>query len=309
MKPVSWEQALKLTGTDGYTAKDALEARESELMARREASGAVRRTWAILGREDRTCGKHGTYQSQREQLSPAPKHTMFDPHWTTCPACDREYEAEEQARSPASAEMRRTIEKMRLVSAGLPEMYLDTQWRSYSTVGTYEKMRRTGELYALHFQENLETGRNLLLLGNKGTGKTMMGSIILRSVLLNLGATGRYVTQARLISRLKATMDRDRAGETEDQVYGDLASVDLLFLDEVGRGSASEWERSVLFRLIDERYQRQCKPTIVASNFAEKALEEFLSDAAMDRLKCRRSIVIRFTGQSMRANNHDAHDD
>lgn len=309
MKPVTWEDALKLNGTEGYTARDALESREKELQARRQGSAAVRRSWAILGREERSCEKHGAFQSQLEQLDPAPKHPMFAPRWTTCPTCDQEIEAEERAKSPASAEMKRVMEKMRLVHAGLPEMYLDTDWRGYHRIGDYDKMQKQGENYARDFQSNVEIGKNLVLLGNPGTGKTMMGCIILRLVMMKLGATGKYMTQARLVSRIKTTMDSDRRTETEEQVYNELASVDLLFLDEIGRGSASEWEKACVFRVIDERYQRRCKPTILASNFTEKGLEEFLSKAAIDRLKCRQSILLRFTGPSLRAGDRGKNDD
>ena len=303
MKPVTWEEALKLNGSEGYTARDALECREKELQARRQGSAAVRRTWAILGREERSCEKHGAFQSQLEQLDPAPKHPMFAPRWTTCPTCDQEIEAEERERSPASAEMKRVMAKMRLVNAGLPEMYLETGWNDYNGLTRYTKPKNAGRAYAQDFQQIVEQGSNLLLLGNPGTGKTMMGCIILRLVMTNLGATGKYMTQARLVSRIKTTMDSDRRSETEEQVYSELASVDLLFLDEVGRGSASDWEKSCIFRVIDERYQRRCKPTILASNFTEKALTEFISEAAMDRLRCRQSKMILFDGESLRA--HD----
>lgn len=292
MKPITWDDALRLNGSEGYTGRDALEARDRELKARPGGPHAVRRSWAILGREERSCEKHGAFQSQLEQLDPAPKHPMFAPRWTTCPACDQEIEAEERERSPASAEMKRVMAKMRLVNAGLPEMYFDTTWRQYADWGSHGPVRRKGMDYERTLTAQIDAGKNLVLYGNPRTGKTMMACIILKKLLVDLGGSGKYLTQARFISRLKAAMDTK--GETEDGVFRELVSLDLLVLDEVGRGSSSDWEKSCVFRLIDERYQRGCKPMIVVSNLSEKDLEAFLSTAAWLRLKNKSAAIIKF---------------
>jgi len=303
MKPVTWEEALKLNGTEGYTAKDALEAREKELALRREGGAAVRRSWAILDRQERSCEKHGAFKSQLEQLNPAPKHPMFAPRWTTCPTCDLEIEAEDAAKSPASAEMKRVMGKMRLANAGMPEMYFNTIWKEYSDIGAYGLVRRKGMRYENSLMQNVEAGQNLVLFGNPRTGKTMMACLILKKLLVDLGGSGKYLTQARFMSRLKSAMDTK--GETEDSIYKDLTSVDLLVLDEVGRGSSSEWEKSCVFRLIDERYQRGCKPMIVISNLFERDLEGFLTTAGWLRLKSKSAEVIKFSMPSMEGDKGD----
>lgn len=301
MKPMTWEDALKVNGTPGYTGRDCLESYEKIREARRQPKDRDRRTWANLGNEERTCSKHGAFKSTLQQLQGAPDNPMFAPRWTTCPACDLEIEAEQRETSEASAEMRRALEKLRLVNASMPEMYLASDIRDWFSEDKRIKRVWLGvKNYLETLEAQIDRGRNLVFVGNPGTGKTMLACIVLRHLLLKLGGTGKYVTQSRLTSRIKLTMDRDRATESEDQVFNDLSMVDLLVLDEVGRGSTSDWEKSILFRLIDERYQRRTKPIILISNLDAKALRTYVSEAAMDRLNSRGSTVVEFLWNSLR---------
>ena len=301
MKPMTWEDALKLNGKPGYTGRDCLESYEKIREARGQARTTERRTWVNLDTQERSCSTHGAYQSHLQQMVDAPDNPMFAPRWTTCPTCDLEIEAEQRQNSEASAEMRRALEKLRLVNAGIPEMYYGSEIRSwYSEDKRIKRVWLAAKNYVETLEGQIEKGRNLVFCGSPGTGKTMLSSIILRHLLIRHGGTGKYLTQSRLASRVKLTMDRDRATESEDQVFAELSRLDLVVLDEVGRGSASEWEKSVIFRLLDERYQKQTKPTILATNLNEGELTSYVGEAAMDRLKSRGSSVVQFNWGSLR---------
>ena len=300
MKPMTWDDALKLNGTPGYTGRDCLESYEKVREARRQPQTRDRRTWVNLEAQERSCAKHGAFKSVLQRLEGAPDHAMFAPRWTTCPTCDLEIEAEQRENSEASAEMRRALERLRLVNSGMPEMNYDRTYKMIAvTDGRVRAVAEKVKAYCETLEGQIEKGRNLVMYGNPGAGKTMLACIVLRHLLINLGGTGKYYTQSRFVSRLKATMDRN-ADETEDQAFEELSRLDLVVVDEVGRGSSSDWEKSVLFRLIDERYQRHCKPTILCTNLTKAELEAFLGDAAIDRLKARSSEFLKFSWESMR---------
>jgi len=283
MKPITWEEALRLNGKPGYTAKDALEAREKELALRREGGVAIRRSWVILERQERICETHGAYESKLEQLSPAPRNPMFKPRWTTCPGCDADIRREQESNAPMSAEMKAVMEKMRLVGASFPERMMDCTLWNYGHQG--ERVRKGWQKvadYANTILEQVEQGNNLVIHGESRTGKTHLALGVLKHLLTKQGGTGLYITQDRFLSRLKATMNRDNK-ETEPQVYETLASYDLLVLDEVSK-PFSEYDGRQIFRLIDERYMRQCKPILLVSNLSRSALEETLTTAGWLRL-------------------------
>lgn len=297
-RPLTWEEACKLNGTPGYTASDCLQERERRLALAEEARPRVSRSWATTGHQERNCGVHGAYISTELQLLP-PVAPPLPPIWTACPYCDDEIAREQSASATTSPEMRAALERRRLEDAGIPAGMVDSQLRTYQhRVPAMDRVWKRIYTYTDTLHTNITQGRNLLLLGGTGTGKTHLGIAVLRHLLLSGAGTGHYTTQAQFVSRIKATMDRDWH-ENELEVFAILTSVDLLFLDEVGRAN-SDWERGLLFRLIDERHRKGCKPTIIASNCTTDALTAEVSAAGWDRLRDRQSLLERLSWESQR---------
>ena len=275
--PMTWEEALRLNGTPGYTRQECLQEAEKLLTLRREGGGAVRRSWVILDRQEQTCETHGAYESKLEQLQPVIAHPMFKPRWTTCPVCDREIDAEQKAKLPMSADMKRTMENFRMAEAGVPSEYLSKTVESFRGSHAATLAKFDSQVIAA-----VDAGRSLVVCGPAGTGKTHISCAILRTVIVKHYGTGKYLTQSRMMSRLKATMEKN--GEREETVWKDLLTVDLLVLDEVGKGNSSDWEKSQLFRLIDERYSGGGKSMIVCSNLTKAELHAYLGDHGWRRL-------------------------
>lgn len=295
---VTWEEALRLNGKPGYTPKDALNERERIPAARRAKEPPVDRKWVVLATEQRTCERHGDYQSRQEQITPStPLNKAF---WTQCPQCDSEIASEQKSTSLNSQEMKRAIEQLRLIGAGIPERHMASEfWNFQHRIPRMDKVWQELSSYAMSMPDAIEAGRCAIFYGNAGTGKSHLACAILRVLLLKHGGTGIYVTQARLISRLKATMEKG-ATETELDVFDAIAKPDLVVVDEIGRGSQSSWERSVLFRVIDERYQRKCKPTVLVSNLTLDELVAEMSPAGLDRMRESGGLRVHFNWDSQR---------
>ncbi|MNV94545.1 DNA replication protein DnaC [compost metagenome] len=92
----------------------------------------------------------------------------------------------------------------------------------------------------------------------------------------------------------------DRSAEYSDRdVLEELASFDLLVIDEIGAQSGSAYELGVLHEVIDRRYQLVL-PTVVVSNLVTADLARYIGDRALDRLRQAGGQAIGFNWASAR---------
>lgn len=158
------------------------------------------------------------------------------------------------------------------------------------------------ELATLRF---VQDGKNVLLAGMSGTGKT---HIALAFGLLACMANRRvlYATSAEMLADLNASL----ADNTLGDALKTYTRPDLLILDEVG---LEQVERKVashsglMQKVLFPRYQAQ-HSTIITSNIPWEAWGEYLDDhlgatAILDRL-IHRSHVIVIDGPSYRDQAH-----
>ena len=161
--------------------------------------------------------------------------------------------------------------------------------------GTKVDQKLVKQLSTLAFTD---TAQNVVLIGGPGTGKTHLAVSIGKRVMRKHGASVLFVSVQRAIRSIKDTWARG-SSVTEAQAVALLTFPDLLILDEVGVQHGSEYERQVLFDVLNERYETR-KPTLFLSN---KTLDEFkvvMGERVMDRLREDGAPVVPFCWPSAR---------
>jgi DNA replication protein DnaC len=113
----------------------------------------------------------------------------------------------------------------------------------------------------------------------------------------------KFIGELKLLSRIRQSFNHEDNSETEEDIYEELSSEDLLIIDDVGKTKPHDnsFLQSVYFRIIDDRYNNQL-PIILTTNLSLNELEEHIGGASSDRLRemCGKSGFIVMAGKSYR---------
>lgn len=110
------------------------------------------------------------------------------------------------------------------------------------------------------------TKHGLLLAGSVGVGKTYI-LVALTKALAARGVSVKFVDFFELLSALKAGYSQDKS---DADLIAPLLAVDVLVIDELGKGRNNDWELTILDQLIMGRYNLK-KPVIASTNYQLKA--------------------------------------
>jgi len=182
--------------------------------------------------------------------------------------------------------------KNRIRNARFPyKKYLDELQVDYLPEDAKKKFK---ELKTLRF---IEEGRNIILAGNPGTGKTHL-SIGLGINACNKGYKVFFTTAASLINELKETKSDKKLYTFEKR----FEKYDLIILDELGYISFDKEGSELLFTFLSLRAER--KSTIITTNLSFDRWNEIFNDtvltaALIDRMT-HKSYVLNMNGESYR---------
>lgn len=152
--------------------------------------------------------------------------------------------------------------------ASLPARYADATFVSFSQgavrIGDGEKTRaliavRKWLAGFASGEENL----GLLMYGPVGRGKTHLLVALLRELVFDAGVQVRFIEFSRLLSLLKEGYS---AGRSDAGLLGELATVPVLGIDEVGKGRLTSWELGIIDEVVSRRYNAMTC-TIVTTNY------------------------------------------
>lgn len=186
--------------------------------------------------------------------------------------CDGEAAAakEEEARENEARERER---KAKLIRSGVKKRYLG------ATVDEVE-----AQLYMERFGS--DDGRGLYIHGNVGTGKTYLASALAR-MFIDAGYSVVLTTTLSMLEDIQDTYGKEAS--SLDAVLR-FAGSDVLILDDFGKESASAWSASMLFQIVNHRYEAM-RPLIVTSQYDLAGLEKRI--ARQGEYESARAIVSR----------------
>lgn len=228
----------------------------------------------IKTRTDR-CDMHGEYTARN----------WIRNVWSQCPACTAERDARDRERA-AAAEREARLEawQKRIGGAGIPERFQDRTLDNFKAENSAQRHAlQVARDYAMGFDTGAnKTGRSLLFIGKPGTGKTHL-AVGIGMHLLGKRRPVLFTTVQRAIRRVRDTWSRD-SHETESQAVATLVQPDLLILDEVGVQSGSDFEKHLLFDILNERYEKR-RPSLLLSNLELDDVRGYLGERVFDRLR------------------------
>ena len=147
---------------------------------------------------------------------------------------------------------------------------------------------------AEHFLEEL--GRQKVMGGDlvrgwyfhglPGSGKTMLSCLILNEAILRYQYRVRYVKVARdFLDQIRASYNQESGFYGKgNNIINELYQIDLLVLDDFGVQQDTEWEKRMLYNLIDTRYE-YAKTTIITSNLEPEELRPLFGGRILSRIK------------------------
>lgn len=139
--------------------------------------------------------------------------------------------------------------------------------------------------------KNKNCNKFLMMFGTFGTGKTLLGSSIIRE------CGGYYTTSFLLCTEFESSSDY-RAKRTKIELLKFCKALPMLVIDEFGIEEKKDTEKYLIGNIIDMRYEENL-PTVLISNLAKQQIVEILGRRIFDRLTeiC---TSIEFTGESKR---------
>ena len=148
----------------------------------------------------------------------------------------------------------------RLNDAQIPARFADATLDSYSNfAGNGRDILQRLVRFAKDFRA--EDGRGMLISGGVGVGKTYLLSGLAR-ILCAQGVSVKFVDFFQLLGVLRAAYSQDKS---DLSILNPLLDVDVLIIDELGKGRNTDWELTILDQLVMGRYNQR-KPIVASTN-------------------------------------------
>jgi DNA replication protein DnaC len=227
------------------------------------------------------CEIHGDYQ---QKFIPDHFRTGAEIITGRCPGCVQQIKKEEQRRNEANAKYARQHHVKHCVTQfqkNTPKRFLNCTFENYTPdCKEANAAKKAITSYVEKFDSIGANGAGLILCGKLGTGKTHL-AISAGVELAKKGKEVSYINLLDLIRWVRSSWNNDSF--SEDQILSRLSKYDLLIIDEIGVQNGTENERTILFDIINSRYENMV-PTFIISNLKLDEIKQLISERSVDRI-------------------------
>lgn len=139
---------------------------------------------------------------------------------------------------------------------------------------------------------NPKEGKNLLLVGTYGTGKSHLSYATAKALIAN-GNSALFLSAPKLLTKIKDTYNSN-SKFSENDLLEFVAMVDLLILDDLGaeytnsKNGSDNWTMTKLFEVIDSRAG---KHTIYTTNLSSAELESKVNARNFSRIMDNTDVI------------------
>lgn len=222
------------------------------------------------------CQKHGEKKSPvisfgGEILSPQ-----------SCDECDDEKRTVEEKEQEMLCLQKQEQKKHFLrEQSNIPKRYKTS---SLLTFKVQNKKQKIALEICENFVENFEKeeGKNLILLGKPGTGKTHLACAVMHKIIANFIKPALFVNFSQKIAEIVGSY-RATSPKAKNEILSELAAVDLLLIDDLGCAIQTEHTQEVINSIISERYDLK-KSTIITANLNCDQLVNYCGTRVSSRL-------------------------
>ncbi|HBQ5642590.1 TPA: ATP-binding protein [Klebsiella variicola] len=250
--------------------------------------------WDTGKAETISCEKHGDY----ERFTLVGKAFRGGENFkhSRCPGCLKEELAD------VNAKLRALRVDDLLDRAGIARRFEGCEFDNYQAVNQdAAKNLAACQRYAGSWENCLDAGLGLLMVGKCGTGKNHLAVAMAKNIIRTHLARVEITDVMRVMRAVKSTW-RHNSEMTEDSVLDHFTGLDLLIIDEVGVQFGSASELAILQETVNARYENVL-PTILISNLTFEQLKESIGERIVDRVTNGGRNRLAFNWESFRGND------
>lgn len=150
------------------------------------------------------------------------------------------------------------------------------QNRTFKNFNSQDKERAYG--ICMRTAESIVKGekKSILLTGDVGTGKTHLAASI-ANYCMEHGMVVKFGNVTDMFESMRNAFSQD------GDVLGEVKSVPLLVLDDLGKEHTTEWTNETIYSIINYRYEHMLS-TVVTTNLSLTEMQEKLGEATVSRL-------------------------